>query len=117
MALTGIVFGAASIAAAFGRGDWAVATYPIAMGIGGVWGLIAAAVRLSNPASALAKRQTARRFAVVGLVAGLLAGAYPALQTFSQAASGWLIFIWIPQIIGMVLLLATISISPVSNGE
>lgn len=103
LAGTGVFYGVLALPGTFEARDWYIGVNVLAMGIGGIWGLIAAAVRLANPAPVLASRQTARRFAM----AGIAAGAYPAIQTIVQAAAGWSLIMLIPPIVGLVLLLAT----------
>ena len=88
LAGTGIWFGVIALPGIFGARDWYVGVNVLAIGIGDIWGLIAAAVRLANPAPVLATRQTARKFAMAGLLAGIASGAYPAIQTMVQAVAG-----------------------------
>lgn len=85
------------------------------MGLGGMFGLVGAAIRLANKSDSLARSRLQWRLATIGLIAGLLANAYPAIASIGEATFPWSLLFWVTLLLGVFLLLSTISIRPEPN--
>jgi hypothetical protein len=110
---TGFLFGVAGFTTAVNHGDLGFLAGVLALASAGLFGLIAAAVRLANTTDSASWTRGRHRFTLAGLIAGLLAALGPATMAFSAPLSTWTVLLLAPLCLGMVLLLATITIGRV----
>ncbi len=83
---------------------------PLWLGLGGLAGIIGAAVRLATPAWTLQVQRTKWWVAVIGIALGGCVSVYPIATMFSGPVTAWVLPLVVAPLLGTILFLGTAGI-------